>query len=33
MNYAHAYSWEIGQRERVESKGAVDLKAWTREQI
>jgi hypothetical protein len=31
--YAHAYSWEIRQRERVESAGAVDLKAWTAEQI
>ncbi|MBI5546452.1 MAG: hypothetical protein HY901_21430, partial [Deltaproteobacteria bacterium] len=31
--YARAYSWEIGQRERVDTQGAVDLKAWTREQI
>ncbi|HJW15098.1 MAG TPA: MG2 domain-containing protein, partial [Thermoanaerobaculia bacterium] len=30
--YAEAYSWEIGQRERVEPPGP-DLKAWTREQI
>ena len=33
VNYAQTYSWEISQRERVESTGAVDLKAWTREQI
>ncbi|HYR45605.1 MAG TPA: hypothetical protein VER78_01275, partial [Thermoanaerobaculia bacterium] len=31
--YARAYSWEIARRERVESRGAVDLAAWTREQI
>jgi hypothetical protein len=31
--YAQAYGWEIGQREKVESKGTVDLKAWTMEQI
>ncbi|HLN57817.1 MAG TPA: MG2 domain-containing protein, partial [Thermoanaerobaculia bacterium] len=33
VNYFHAYSWEIQQRERVESSGAVDLKAWTATQI
>ncbi len=33
VNYAQMYSWEISRRERVESTGAVDLKAWTREQI
>jgi uncharacterized protein YfaS (alpha-2-macroglobulin family) len=33
VTYQRAYSWEIGQRERVEAKGEVDLKAWTREQI
>ena len=33
VNYAQMYSWEISQRERVESTGQVDLKAWTREQI
>ena len=33
VTYQRAYSWEIGQRERVDTKGAVDLKAWTREQI
>jgi hypothetical protein len=33
VNYARAYSWEIARREKVESSGAVDLKAWTREQI
>ena len=32
VNYTRAYSWEIGQRERVETPGP-DLKAWTREQI
>ena len=31
--YAQAYGWEIRQRERVESPGVVDLKAWTAEQI
>ncbi len=33
MNYLNAYSWEIHRREKVESSGAVDLKAWTAEQI
>ena len=33
VNYLNAYSWEIHQRERVESSGAVDLKAWTAERI
>src|SRR6266508_3880176 len=33
VNYFHAYSWEIQKRERVESSGAVDLKAWTTTQI
>lgn len=31
--YYHAYSWDINQRERVESKGPIDLKSWTRDQI
>ncbi|MFH1808872.1 MAG: alpha-2-macroglobulin family protein [Pseudomonadota bacterium] len=31
--YAQVYSWEIRQREKVESTAAVDLKAWTHEQI
>jgi alpha-2-macroglobulin len=31
--YAQAYSWEIGRRERVASANAVDLKAWTRDEI
>ncbi|MGZ5454880.1 MAG: hypothetical protein ACXWHJ_11680, partial [Candidatus Aminicenantales bacterium] len=31
--YYHAYSWDIGQRERVESAGPIDLKSWTRDQI
>ena len=33
VHYAHAYSWEIDQRERVASTGPIDLKAWTRTQI
>jgi hypothetical protein len=33
VNYARNYSWEINKRERVDTKGAVDLKAWTRDQI
>jgi uncharacterized protein YfaS (alpha-2-macroglobulin family) len=33
VTYFHGYSWEIQQRERVESTGAVDLKAWTGTQI
>ena len=33
VTYARDYSWEINQRERMDSKGIVDLKAWTRDQI
>jgi len=33
VQYERAYSWEIRKREKVESGGPVDLKAWTREQI
>ena len=33
VTYLQGYSWEIGQREKVETNGAVDLKAWTREEI
>ena len=33
IHYLQAYSWEIGQRERVDTGGALDLKAWDREQI
>lgn len=33
VNYVDHYAYEIAQRERVESKGPVDLKAWTRDQI
>jgi len=33
VTYYRAYSWEINQREQVESKGPIDLKAWTRDQI
>ncbi len=31
--YARGYSWEINKREKMDSKGVVDLKAWTRDQI
>jgi alpha-2-macroglobulin len=31
--YYRGYSWEINQREKVESAQAADLKAWTKEQI
>jgi uncharacterized protein YfaS (alpha-2-macroglobulin family) len=31
--YARNYSWEINRREKTESKGPVDLKSWTRDQI
>ncbi|MFZ2054828.1 MAG: alpha-2-macroglobulin family protein [Candidatus Aminicenantales bacterium] len=33
VTYYAAYSWEINRRERVETKGPVDLRAWTKEQI
>ncbi|MCP4690101.1 MAG: hypothetical protein GY859_18760, partial [Desulfobacterales bacterium] len=33
LRYARGYSWEIHKRERVETKGEVDLKAWTMDQI
>ena len=33
VTYRSAYSWEIGRRERVESTGPVDLKAWTSDRI
>ena len=33
VTYSRAYSWEIGQREKVETRGVVDLKAWTRDEI
>ena len=33
VTYYNAYSWEINQREKVESKAEVDLKAWTRDQL
>ncbi len=32
-NYVVGYGWEIGQREKVDSKAEVDLKSWTRDQI
>ncbi len=31
--YVSAHGWEIRQRERVDAKGVVDLKAWTQDQI
>lgn len=33
VTYAQRYGWEIRQREKVESKAEVDLKAWTMEEI
>ena len=33
VTYAQAYGWEIGKRERVASTNAVDLKAWTRDEL
>jgi alpha-2-macroglobulin len=33
VTYLESYSWEINQREKVESSGVVDLKAWTKDQI
>ena len=33
VNYYSAYSWEINQREKTDSRVPVDLKAWTKDQI
>ena len=33
VNYFRGYSWEISQREKVDTRGVVDLKAWTKDQI
>jgi uncharacterized protein YfaS (alpha-2-macroglobulin family) len=33
VDYLQVYGWEINGRERVESDGEIDLRAWTREQI
>jgi uncharacterized protein YfaS (alpha-2-macroglobulin family) len=33
VQYRQMNSWEIGKRERIESSGPIDLKAWTRAQI
>ncbi len=33
VTYLQSYSWEIAQRELVETDGEVDLKRWTRDQI
>ena len=31
--YAQAYSWELRQREHVDSKEVVDLKSWTSDEV
>lgn len=33
LTYLQAYDWEIRQREKVETTGPIDLKAWTTDQI
>jgi len=33
ITYARSYSYEINRREKVDSNGTIDLKAWTRDQI
>ncbi len=33
VNYYNEYSWEINQREKIDTRGVVDLKAWTKDQI
>jgi hypothetical protein len=33
VHYLQAYSWEIRQRERVDSKDPLDLKKWTADEI
>ncbi len=33
IHYYSMYSWEINQREKVETKGKIDLKAWTKDEI
>ena len=33
VTYYPAYSWDISRRERVEAKGPIDLKSWTRDRI
>lgn len=33
QSYVASYSWEIRSREKVESKGKLDLKTWTAEEI
>ncbi|MCP3962965.1 MAG: hypothetical protein GY719_34430 [bacterium] len=33
VNYLRSYSWDIRQRERVDTGEEIDLKAWTKEQI
>ncbi|MEM7352360.1 MAG: MG2 domain-containing protein, partial [Acidobacteriota bacterium] len=33
VTYLQSYSWEINQRERMDTSEEIDLKAWTRDQI
>ena len=33
VTYANSYSWEVRKREKVDTKGEVDLKRWTWEQL
>lgn len=33
VTYYQSYSWEVNQREKIESSGKIDLKKWTRGQI
>ena len=33
VNYLQNYSWEINQRERMDTGEEIDLKTWTRDQI
>jgi alpha-2-macroglobulin len=33
VTYVHAYSWEIAHREQIATKGVLDLKSWTKDQI
>lgn len=33
VTYARSHSWEINTRERMDTKGVIDLKTWTRDQV
>jgi uncharacterized protein YfaS (alpha-2-macroglobulin family) len=33
VDYYANYSWDVSQREKVDTRGVVDLKAWTKDQI